>query len=283
MRAIVRILCILLSIIGIILAIILLLLLLVLFVPIRYRFYGRKKEDIYAKGRISWLFHIIHGSFLYENEKLKVVFRIFGIPVFRFFMPEENGKETASEAVSESEEAVRQESDKPASEVKTAPVRMKEEPKKEADEEPDEEPEVIAMERRTGKAEKEKKNGNIVGAIELVKQFWQDNKAAVKSLFQKVAAMLKALLPKKIEGSIWFGTGDACTTGELTGALAVLYGFYGRHLHLYPDFTRAVFMGELFVAGRIRLFTFLRICITVVLDKNVRRLIKNMKNLKEDL
>ena len=95
--------------------------------------------------------------------------------------------------------------------------------------------------------------------------------------------MLKALLPKKVEGTIWFGTGDPCTTGELTGALAVLYGFYGDKLHLYPDFTQAVFMGELFIAGRIRLFTFLRICITVVLDKNVRRLIKNIKNLKEDL
>lgn len=278
---ILRILWILLSIIGIILAIILLLLLLVLFVPVRYRVYGRKKKDIYAKGQVSWLWHIIHASFLYENEKLKVVFRILGIPITRFSMPEEDVKDTVEESV----ETVKQETEKIASEAEVVSEEVKEEPPAEviAMEKRAEEPEEEPKPPKKQKIKTEKKKWNIVGAVELVKQFWQENKAAIKVIFQKVAAMLKALLPKKVEGTIWFGTGDPCTTGELTGALAVLYGFYGDKLHLYPDFTQAVFMGELFIAGRIRLFTFLRICITVVLDKNVRRLIKNIKNLKEDL
>ncbi|MFW5650951.1 MAG: DUF2953 domain-containing protein [Acetivibrio ethanolgignens] len=277
MRAILRILWILLSIIGIILAFILLLLLLVLFVPVRYRVYGRKKEDMYAKGQVSWLWHLIHASFLYENEKLKVVFRIFGIPITRFSLLEEDVKETVEESV----EVVKQEAEKIASEVGVVPEEVKEEPPAE----------VITMEKRAEepkplkkqKIKTEKKKWNIVKAVEVVKQFWQENKAAIKAIFQKAVAMLKALLPKKVEGTIWFGTGDPCTTGELTGALAVLYGFYGDKLQLYPDFTQAVFMGELFIVGRIRLFTFLRICITVVLDKDVRRLIKNIKNIKEDL
>lgn len=277
MRAILRILWILLSIIGIILAFILLLLLLVLFVPVRYRVYGRKKEDMYAKGQVSWLWHLIHASFLYENEKLKVVFRIFGIPITRFSLLEEDVKETVEESV----EVVKQEAEKIASEVGVVPEEVKEEPPAE----------VITMEKRAEepkplkkqKIKTEKKKWNIVKAVEVVKQFWQENKAAIKVIFQKAVAMLKALLPKKVEGTIWFGTGDPCTTGELTGALAVLYGFYGDKLQLYPDFTQAVFMGELFIVGRIRLFTFLRICITVVLDKDVRRLIKNIKNIKEDL
>ncbi|MFW5630417.1 DUF2953 domain-containing protein [Acetivibrio ethanolgignens] len=277
MRAILRILWILLSIIGIILAFILLLLLLVLFVPVRYRVYGRKKEDMYAKGQVSWLWHLIHASFLYENEKLKVVFRIFGIPITRFSLLEEDVKETVEESV----EVVKQEAEKIASEVGVVPEEVKEEPPAE----------VITMEKRAEepkplkkqKIKTEKKKWNIVKAVEVVKQFWQENKAAIKVILQKAVAMLKALLPKKVEGTIWFGSGDPCTTGELTGALAVLYGFYGDKLQLYPDFTQAVFMGELFIVGRIRLFTFLRICITVVLDKDVRRLIKNIKNIKEDL
>ncbi|MFW5632791.1 MAG: hypothetical protein ACOCMZ_06595 [Acetivibrio ethanolgignens] len=277
MRAILRILWILLSIIGIILAFILLLLLLVLFVPVRYRVYGRKKEDMYAKGQVSWLWHLIHASFLYENEKLKVVFRIFGIPITRFSLLEEDVKETVEESV----DVVKQEAEKIASEVGVVPEEVKEEPPAE----------VITMEKRAEepkplkkqKIKTEKKKWNIVKAVEVVKQFWQENKAAIKVIFQKAVAMLKALLPKKVEGTIWFGTGDPCTTGELTCALAVLYGFYGDKLQLYPDFTQAVFMGELFIVGRIRLFTFLRICITVVLDKDVRRLIKNIKNIKEDL
>ncbi|KSV59541.1 hypothetical protein ASU35_08515 [Acetivibrio ethanolgignens] len=248
-----------------------------LFVPVRYRVYGRKKEDMYAKGQVSWLWHLIHASFLYENEKLKVVFRIFGIPITRFSLLEEDVKETVEESV----EVVKQEAEKIASEVGVVPEEVKEEPPAE----------VITMEKRAEepkplkkqKIKTEKKKWNIVKAVEVVKQFWQENKAAIKVILQKAVAMLKALLPKKVEGTIWFGSGDPCTTGELTGALAVLYGFYGDKLQLYPDFTQAVFMGELFIVGRIRLFTFLRICITVVLDKDVRRLIKNIKNIKEDL
>lgn len=267
MRTILRILWILLSIIGIILAVILLLLFLLLFVPIRYRAVGWKKEDTYVKGQISWLLHFFHVSFLYEKKKFLLVFRILGIPIRRISTPEEAAAETVEKT-----------------EKKAEVVAMEWQPEETPEEKQPIEEEPPLEERKEEKAPKSKrKKRNIAGTVELLKQFWQENKAAFRFLFQKVAAMGRALLPKKVKGTIWFGTGDPATTGELTGALAVLYGFYGNTLNLYPDFTRAIFMGELFIVGRIRLFTFLRICITVVMDKNVRRLIKNMKNLKEGL
>lgn len=72
------------KIIGIVLltllGIILVLLLLVLFLPIQYRVKGEIGENTYAKGSVSWLFHLVAISFRYEMKQMKVFLRILGIP-----------------------------------------------------------------------------------------------------------------------------------------------------------------------------------------------------------
>lgn len=261
----IRIVLVLLSIIGIILALLLTIILLVVFVPVRYRVYGRKKEDIYAKGRVSWLLHLLHASFVYENGELHYQLRILGIPLI--------GRKKTGKTGKNKPEKNRLEESEPEEDSTAEVVVMEKKP---------EEPVKAKEPTKKKKTEKPKKKWKIKEIIEQIKLFWQENKPAVQKIFQKIRAMIKALLPKRLEGTIWFGTGDPCTTGEITGVLAILYGFYGGKLHIYHDFNQAVFMAELLIAGKIRLFTFIRICITVLLDKDVRRLIKNIKNLKED-
>ena len=68
---------------GVLLAIILVLLLLVLLVPIRYDIEGENKEKLLAKGKVHWLFHIVSFQISYENEEMKMVARIFGVPVWK--------------------------------------------------------------------------------------------------------------------------------------------------------------------------------------------------------
>lgn len=69
--------------IGIILAIVLLLLILMLFVPIRYDIEGKNKEKLQAKGKVHWLLHIVSFQISYENDEMKQVLRIFGVPVWK--------------------------------------------------------------------------------------------------------------------------------------------------------------------------------------------------------
>lgn len=69
--------------IGILLAIVLLLLLLVLFVPVRYDLKGENKEKMMAEGKVHWLFHIVTFQISYDNNELKQVLRIFGVPVWK--------------------------------------------------------------------------------------------------------------------------------------------------------------------------------------------------------
>ncbi len=70
-------------IVGILLAVLLVLLLLALFVPVRYDLWGENQEEMLVKGKIHWLFHIVSLQVSYENEELKQVLRIFGVPVWK--------------------------------------------------------------------------------------------------------------------------------------------------------------------------------------------------------
>lgn len=68
----------LLSVLGLILAVVAG----VLLVPVRYRVYIEKKDQVYVKGHAAWLLHLLHLSFLVEGGQEKHVLRIFGIPMY---------------------------------------------------------------------------------------------------------------------------------------------------------------------------------------------------------
>ena len=69
--------------IGILFAIVLILLLLALFIPVRYEVDGENGEELQVKGKVHWLFRIVTFQITYENEEMKQVLRIFGVPVWR--------------------------------------------------------------------------------------------------------------------------------------------------------------------------------------------------------
>lgn len=69
--------------VGILLAIVLVILLLVLFVPVRYDLDGENKEKLIAQGKVHWLFRIVTYQISYENDELKQVLRVFGVPVWK--------------------------------------------------------------------------------------------------------------------------------------------------------------------------------------------------------
>lgn len=69
--------------IGILLAIVLVLLLLVLFVPVRYEANGENEEELMAEGKVHWLFRIVNFRISYENKEMKMVLRVFGVPVWK--------------------------------------------------------------------------------------------------------------------------------------------------------------------------------------------------------
>ena len=87
---------------------------------------------------------------------------------------------------------------------------------------------------------------------------------------------LKHALPGKLEGNIAFGTGNPEYTGYITGIAAVFYPKYGEHFSLYPDFERKMFEAKCRGRGRIRLGYMLVLAVSILKEKSVRTMIKNI-------
>ncbi|MDO4977436.1 MAG: DUF2953 domain-containing protein [Eubacteriales bacterium] len=86
--------------------------------------------------------------------------------------------------------------------------------------------------------------------------------------------VLKHILPRKLEGRLRFGLDDPGITGRITGYAAAFYPFYCKTLTLQPDFQEKCLEGDLKGSGRIRLAFFLWILITLLLKKEIRKLIR---------
>jgi len=118
-----------------------------------------------------------------------------------------------------------------------------------------------------------------------IKDFYYDkiNNAGILSTLQSLKNILKHIRPKRLDVEFEFGTGDPCSTGQILGVLAVFFAYYGDSVKVIPNFEDVVYEGRVFAYGRIRLFTLLIICIKLKLDNNFNQMIKNFKQLKEDL
>lgn len=68
---------------GILLLAVLFLLILLLFVPVRYDVQVQKEGKTKIHGKVHWLFHIVSYGAEYEEDELKQVLRIFGVPVWK--------------------------------------------------------------------------------------------------------------------------------------------------------------------------------------------------------
>ena len=86
--------------------------------------------------------------------------------------------------------------------------------------------------------------------------------------------LLKHLLPRRIKGWILYGFSDPATTGYVEALAKVFYPAYYRNFSLEPDFMEARFAGQCQGKGRIRLGYLLWILITLLVKKEVRKLIR---------
>lgn len=91
-----------------------------------------------------------------------------------------------------------------------------------------------------------------------------------------ILRFLKHVLPRKLEGSIAFGLGDPEYTGYITGIAAIFYPKYGEHFSLYPDFERKMFEARCRGRGRIRPGYMLVLVVSILKEKSIRTMIKNI-------
>lgn len=110
----------------------------------------------------------------------------------------------------------------------------------------------------------------------------EEHKLGIKKVWWGIKRLVKCVFPKKLKANIHFGTGDPCSTGKVLGVIGLTYHLYQKNVNIMPNFTEEIYEGDVFAKSKIHLFTILITGIQVILDKNVRQLMKELTELKEE-
>ena len=94
---------------------------------------------------------------------------------------------------------------------------------------------------------------------------------------KRVIKVVKHILPRKLRGSIRFGTGDPCSTGKILGAAAMMYPIYGGHISVEPVFEEKALEFDLYLRGRIRVITVLVPALRTYWSRDFRYVRKKIK------
>lgn len=289
-----------LGIIGIVLlcllGLLLLLILLVLFVPIRYRLTGYKEgETLVLAARVTYLLHLLSVRFDYPKPG-SLIIKVFGIRIFDS-AKKEIKKEDAAAKVSEKDTH----KDAPDSAEMT----------EQAAEEEDKEASLKDDQEKEHSQENPKKKKSLA---ERIKEIFQKIQYTIRSICDKIKSslqkaeelketvvyykdtltkrqnrqffdrakkrlfkVLKSIRPRVLKADLYIGTGSPDTTGYLCAVYGMLSPVLGNNVKITADFEKAVWEGRVYIKGRITIFTILLQALGIVLDKQLRTFIKELK------
>lgn len=285
-----------------ILGLILLTVLTVLLVPIRYRADGVWKEEKYIRGRVTWLLHLLSIRVTYEKELLLEV-RVAGFLIYP--KKERSGKKKKAASGADAEGGVGDAdadtnvldadgAKMPSADVKTlgesAPASEADAQATDSDAAP-EHPAGSFFEKLSGKLSQvadrlrgmQQKTDQLKQQTAYYKRIWDQpqTRQAIRVGFYELGEIIRHVLPRKLEVFGIVGTGDPASTGQIMAIQGMLYPWHKGNIRLEPDFEEKYIEGELHLKGRIRLGT-LGICgLRILLNKNIRRLIRILRKKEE--
>lgn len=284
-----------LSVIGIVflilLAILILIVLTVLFVPIRYQLYGEKEtKDFEGTAKVTFLFPILYFKLHMKNLKREWQVRILGIKIAGYPKTKRKCKNKSVTNNRETEDL--------KTEVKTQQADAKtEEPGVTAKQTGEEtkEPEVTVQQTEAETKKKEvkeqqtKQKYTFSSVYDKIKEVWnnisyykeritaEENKLFFGRVKERLFKILKSIKPRVLKADLLIGTGSPDTTGYVCALYGMLSPILGRDFILTPDFEEKVLKGSFYAKGKIRIFTILRHGIMVLLDKQLKAFMKEMK------
>lgn len=272
-----------------------------MFVPVRYRIRGKGEipKPFETEIRFRWFFHIIYGRVWYGEEGAGFKVRLFGIPL----------RLGSKKSKKSSEKTKTRKKTKPK---EKSEIREEAEPKEKSEIQEETEPiekseirEETELIERLEDSEKSKDSGesksfeehkNIfhqkvnkikykfiqlkeqLGNIKIILSE-ETNRNAAATLFREFKYIMKHYTPRNAFGELQFGTDDPANTGQILGIVS-LFPFWHRYkISVTPDFAaESIYAkGELFVKGHIRSVHLLISGIRLIKNKDIRKLINQIR------
>ncbi len=251
-----------------VLALLLLLILLVLFVPVRYSAsFNKQAGEMSGTARVTWLLGLVSLKIKYEGKKFVTRGRVAFVKLFKDRKePEEKNAKAA---------------DKKTAKIEDQHFKSLEKQKKQHEQKEN-------KAKKTGTHSEPKPGLSVVDRLkniytnrEKVEDLWEDTRPVVMKAIKKVKKLLLHIVPKRSGGVIEFGFDDPSATGKLLGAVSAIYGLTGPLFGLRPDFENKVLNCDIWIKGRIRIFTVALILVLLYFNKELKNAGKRLKALSE--
>ena len=274
-----------------ILALLLLIVSAVLFVPIRYRAeFTKQDKDMSGKAVATWLFGIGRLKAFFKDGELtyfgRIAFRKLGEDKKK--PPKKNIKKKTREDGAAEEKQEEKTSAQKASAEK-AQTNVNEKRSETSAKSPVKSPEHKKTKEKKKRAKSDKKEGlstfqkirNLIRNRDEAAAILKSHEAVILKSLKRIRKLLLHILPKKVRGYAEFGFDDPSTTGKVLGGLSALYGMTGPLLDLRPDFRNKVFNCDLYIKGRIRIFTVALILLLLYFNKELKETREQLEALSE--
>lgn len=299
-----------LKIIGIVLlvvvGIVLLILCLLLFVPIRYRvhasFYGKPR----VSAHVTYLLRLLHVNFELDGQESELKIKLFGHNI-------SDGKKTDDKKTADSpgqnDSTVKEEHDavKAGEAVKSCEVNTPTKSKKTIEAEAssghkERKESGISHAGKSRKADKSNNSGKpeslhdkksdkktevsgsdsdgIIDKVKSIVSLIKENRGVIDFVMRQLKLLFKHIMPGSHTISIKLGLDDPALLGEIVGGIAVFRAMTGIVINITPVWDDKIFEAELDFKGRIILGRVLYIAARVYFNKEVKKIIKTIKNSK---
>ena len=116
---------------------------------------------------------------------------------------------------------------------------------------------------------------------EKIETLWlSDHMVKSRSLLgRQLTYLLKHTRPRHLSGFIRFGFEDPSTTGYAMALYGILYPIWSPKLDLEPDFEKQLLECHILIKGKIRVWNFARVALRMLLSRDVRHVIGDVKKL----
>lgn len=302
-------------ILAVILGILLVVLCLTLFVPVRYRSEvsvsdkeeGAEKKKIRAHFCGTWLLHLVRLAVFYE-ESVRIQAKVLFFTVFDTARAEKQSRKTKRRKKKQEEKTEEKPEEKP--EEKQPEQEIREDTEELSDDVTEDMPADDVAEDMPADSEKppeknaeedrEKPKFNLKQRIsdilytirnfcdklkeirekgDAVKELWlSDHMRKSRSLLGKqLRYLLKHTKPRKLKGYLEFGFKDPAATGYAMALYGILSSVWNPDIIVKPDFEKQVLSCNIMIKGKIRVCHFIRAALRLLLSKDVRHVIRDIK------
>ncbi len=280
-----------LAVIGIVLlciiGLVLLLLGLVLFVPVRYKLWGnRTGEATEVRIWVTWLLHFVSVNFFYP-EPGEVMVRVLGRKVWSMKPGQEPDKEETVESETAPKKAAGTETvqrETVQRETENTEAQNKSETSEATSKEPEEtkKPEDAPSGFEKIRCKIRELCDKIKKIIENYRYYRdllqkKENRLLFERCKTRLFKVLKSIRPKVLRADLTVGTGEPDTTGYVLAVAGVLYPLMGDHVNITPDFEEKILEGNVFVKGKVTIFTLLYQGVRIYFDDQLHVFIDGLK------